>query len=198
MGNCCSSSKKENNTTSLPDLSEKESKALHQKELDKVAAKWRQDTKDIWNRKVADLPVHMDLPRLGRKIRITKNGQLILDKSQTQTREMNQREIVFEFLKILADLIETQTGEQGEEGPKGDDVLELIEEKYYNFIKPEGDVSQQLQAFFKEGLPQDAKIFKILKMCHQKIIFPGYYYLKSLLFEQESSKVIIETKIQLF
>jgi len=185
MGNCFKSPPTPpTDSKTLQDIQNLESRTAHQEQLNQVAEKWKDDSKKIWSRPISELPVHLDLPRLGRKIRIIENGRPVFDKMTTKIIEENHREIVFQFLKILADILQHISGQENEQN----ELLEIIEEKYYHHIKTEGDMSQQLLSFFKEEIPEQDHLIKLLKLCHQKMVFPGYYYLKSFLFEKETFK----------
>lgn len=128
MGNCCTTTPEaQTQTTTTPrkdTAKEAENKQLEIKKLNEVAEKWKDDSRKIWQRPIDDLPVHLDLPRLGRKIRIYRDSQVIFDKATTKTNSENQRDIVFQFLKVLADTVsETTKAEDSEK------ILALIEEK---------------------------------------------------------------------
>ena len=62
-------------------------------------------------------------------------------------------------------------------------------------ISGKGDISQQLLRFFVDYLPADGRTIKVLKACHQKIVFPGFYHVKSKLFDRMPFKVICDRKM---
>jgi len=57
-------------------------------------------------------------------------------------------------------------------------------EDFSKYILEEGDISQQLISYFSEVVGEHTKTMKVLKSCHQKIILPGYYYLKAHFYEE--------------
>jgi len=129
---------------------------------------WTGDTENIWGRKLGDLSAHMDLPRLGHKMRIFRNGERVMINPSTK-------------VGIVHDILTTLTRELEET----EEILAVTNEKFYDFVHQDGsgDISQQLLNFLTEYYSESSKIQSVLCLCHQKIVFPAFYSIKSHLFE---------------
>mmetsp|Transcript_29026 Transcript_29026/g.81203 ORF Transcript_29026/g.81203 Transcript_29026/m.81203 type:complete len:282 (+) Transcript_29026:250-1095(+) len=133
---------------------------------------WKDKTRDIWSRDLVNLPVHMDIPRLGARMKIVGLGEEGEEKAFTE--DKSRPELVKEILLNIA---------QAVEDPQS---VENIENHYFDHIDAEGkgDIAQQLLKFFQEHVSDTCRMAKILKACHQKIVFPGFYQIKSKLYSQ--------------
>lgn len=127
--------------------------------------KWIDDIDKIWRRKLSDLPVHMDIPRLGHKIRLIKDGEAVAFAEESDPKP----EIVRKLFVALATALE-----------ESEEFLKSIDDHFYEVVKREGtgDISQQLSSFLQTYVAPDSRFERVLKLCHQKMVFPAFYYLK--------------------
>eukprot|EP01132_Coremiostelium_polycephalum_P006643 gene6643-8219_t len=115
---------------------------------------------------------------------INKNHQLLENKSKytslttltqtgfTTSQVLKKEEVVYQVLTSLAHLLD---------GPEKE---RMIKDQFSNYIKGNGDMSQQLLGLLgSEAVGEHSKLMSLLKVCHQKIILPGYYFIKANLFE---------------
>eukprot|EP00008_Paramoeba_atlantica_P003289 CAMPEP_0201475628 /NCGR_PEP_ID=MMETSP0151_2-20130828/1012_1 /ASSEMBLY_ACC=CAM_ASM_000257 /TAXON_ID=200890 /ORGANISM="Paramoeba atlantica, Strain 621/1 / CCAP 1560/9" /LENGTH=265 /DNA_ID=CAMNT_0047855767 /DNA_START=64 /DNA_END=858 /DNA_ORIENTATION=+ len=133
---------------------------------------WRDTVKNIWNREIGQLPVHTDIPRLGSRMKVFDGeGKLTMEDIPEDT---PRAELVQRLLSSVAGALNDE------------ESLEVVKSKYYEYIDEggKGDISQQLLKLLVEHFPKSGKTIKILKACHQKIVFPGFYHIKSKFFEQ--------------
>ncbi|KAK5581645.1 hypothetical protein RB653_001682 [Dictyostelium firmibasis] len=84
---------------------------------------------------------------------------------------LKKEEVVYQVLTNLAHLLD------GEEKEK------RIKSTFSNYIKGSGDMSQQLLALLGQEVGESSRLMQLLKVCHQKIILPSYYFIKANLFE---------------
>ncbi|EGC35413.1 hypothetical protein DICPUDRAFT_47703 [Dictyostelium purpureum] len=84
---------------------------------------------------------------------------------------LKKEEVVYQVLTNLAHLLD------GEEKEK------RIKNNFSNYIKGSGDMSQQLLALLGAEVGENSRLMSLLKVCHQKIILPSYYFIKANLFE---------------
>jgi len=184
MGLCLSSGaqdedvarKKPRRAFSLKDEKGQYKTSAHKEEFDD--AKWEEDTKAIWNRPLAQLSCHMDLPRLGHKMKVLLNDQPV-GKGEEEMEDAGKMQVVLEILLIIA--------ESCQEKPE---TVEEIRDRYYQYVNEDGtgDLSQQLKKFLDEVIPEHSKICSILSVCHQKIVFPAYYSIKQRVHDQLAFK----------
>ncbi|KAN0040643.1 hypothetical protein ACTA71_008981 [Dictyostelium dimigraforme] len=85
---------------------------------------------------------------------------------------LKKEEVVYQVLTNLAHLLD------GEEKEK------RIKSTFSNYIKGSGDMSQQLLALLGQEVGENSRLMQLLKVCHQKIILPSYYFIKANLFEE--------------
>mmetsp|Transcript_15472 Transcript_15472/g.60493 ORF Transcript_15472/g.60493 Transcript_15472/m.60493 type:complete len:281 (-) Transcript_15472:96-938(-) len=130
-------------------------------------SKWKEDTRNIWERELQHLSVHMDLPRLGHKIQVFVDGkQVELKMKDGDTKS----KVVFEVLLAIADAAQ-----------EPEETIHFIRTRYDEFVKADGsgDTSQQLKSFLTEVVPHDSRLDHVLSLCHQKIVFPAFYSIKT-------------------
>eukprot|EP01094_Clydonella_sp_ATCC50884_P022463 TRINITY_DN5161_c0_g1_i1.p1 TRINITY_DN5161_c0_g1~~TRINITY_DN5161_c0_g1_i1.p1 ORF type:complete len:323 (+),score=78.84 TRINITY_DN5161_c0_g1_i1:286-1254(+) len=134
-------------------------------------SKWQEDTRSIWSRGLADLPVHMDLPRLAHRMRIFDRDRKECSESDSSKERVA---IVHSHLTVLSRLL-------GEE-----DMEKAINDRYYEYVREDGqgDVSQQLLRFLSEVVGDNSRLGAVLRACHQKMVFPGFYSIKNNIFER--------------
>jgi len=141
-------------------------------------SKWEEDTRSIWNRPLSQLSCHMDLPRLGHKMKIFHNEQPV-SKSEEEMEGAGKMQVVLDIIMTIAE----NCGETPE-------LMEDIRNRYYQFVNEDGsgDLSQQLKAFLEEVIPENSRLCSILSLCHQKIVFPAYYTIKQKVHDQLAFK----------
>jgi len=163
--------RKRSSTYSLKNEKGEFKTSAHTKEFN--ASKWEEDTKAIWDRPLATLSCHMDLPRLGHKMKIFKNDEII--GAPDEDGEAQSK------MQVVQDILIT-TAETCGESPE---LIEAIRNQYYDFVHQDGsgDISQQLKSFLEAVIPDGTKLSHILCLCHQKIVFPAYYSIKQNIFD---------------
>ncbi|EFA78551.1 hypothetical protein PPL_09203 [Heterostelium album PN500] len=89
----------------------------------------------------------------------------------TTAQVLKKEEVVLQVLLSLAGLLDGPEKEQ------------QIKEQYSDHIKGVGDISQQLLSLLTNVVLEQSRMMQLLKVCHQKIILPAYYFIKANLFE---------------
>jgi len=136
-----------------------------------TATDLKQDISTKWHKPYHTLPVHVDIPRLAKKIVIygdgvivhntpednacnTSSGNLFADLSQQDT---TIRDIILTLSKWLGDSPEQQ---------------EIIASRYAGFFG-NGDPSLSLNEFIEQVVGVDSKVVRVFKGCNQSILAPG-------------------------
>lgn len=130
-------------------------------------SKWKDDTRNIWERELQHLSVHMDLPRLGHKIQVFVEGRPV----EVKMKEGDTKsKMVYAVLLAIADASQ-----------EPEETIHYIRTRYDEFVKADGsgDTSQQLKSFLTEVVPHDSRLDHVLSLCHQKIVFPAFYSIKT-------------------
>lgn len=132
--------------------------SAHTKEFN--ASKWEEDTKAIWDRPLSSLSCHMDLPRLGHKMKIYLNDEMVSGPEEGVSQSKMQ---------VVQDILIT-TAESCGEPPE---LIESIRNRYYDYVHEDGsgDLSQQLKSFLENVIPDGCKLSHILCLCHQKKLY---------------------------
>lgn len=109
----------------------------------------------------------MDLPRLGHKIQVFVEGEQVevkLKEGDTKSK------MVYSVLLAIADASQ-----------EPEETIHYIRTRYDEFVKADGsgDTSQQLKSFLTEVVPHDSRLDHVLSLCHQKIVFPAFYSIKT-------------------
>jgi len=131
---------------------------------------WKDKTREIWARDISQLPVHTDIPRLGARMKVyDSEGKPTLEEIPDS---VTRAELVQRLLIAISGSLNDH------------DSVTAEKEKYFEFVDDsgKGDISQQLLRFLVEALSGESLTVKVLKACHQKIVFPGFYHVKSRLF----------------
>eukprot|EP01098_Paradermamoeba_levis_P013196 TRINITY_DN5968_c0_g1_i1.p1 TRINITY_DN5968_c0_g1~~TRINITY_DN5968_c0_g1_i1.p1 ORF type:complete len:284 (-),score=39.26 TRINITY_DN5968_c0_g1_i1:88-939(-) len=136
---------------------------------------WQDDTKEIWQREMRQLPVHIDLPRLCRKLYIFDNQNMVCGNNETATSNNEIRDLILRILLILSEYLDGDI--------KRDEVKARFEGYFVN-QQDTGNISSGLSKFLNEVIGDNSKAGQVLKACHQKIIFPGFYLIKSKIYPQ--------------
>eukprot|EP01133_Synstelium_polycarpum_P015348 gene15348-18207_t len=84
---------------------------------------------------------------------------------------LKKQEVVLQILVTLAHLLD------------GEEKERAIREQYTTYIKGVGDMSQQLVALLGTVVGETSRMMAVLKVCHQKIILPAYYFIKANMFD---------------
>jgi len=178
----CGSSKEETDSGEAPARAERGSgnndstiQGTSTKKHEWSESRWVDDTKEIWARKIDDLPVHMDVPRLGAKLRILREGEKITREESIDLETLAKPQLVYEVLLTMVEGIEEE-----------EEVAQKIKDEFFNYVNSDGsgDISMQLLSFLKEILTKETKIGRVLKACHQKIVFPAFYSIKSAVYDE--------------
>ena len=171
MGNCFNN---DEDSSEDPKNAEKTEETINKPNGEEVIelpdkTKWKEDIVAIWKRNFSELPAHSDLPRLGRKIKLfDKDNNLILGPEQYEG--LTSQKIVQLLIKTLCQHFEPE-------------LVEGVENRFDEFVKKEGDTSMQLLGFLNDVIKDDSKVSKILKLTHQKIIFPAFYRVKGMVYK---------------
>ncbi|KYR02834.1 hypothetical protein DLAC_00302 [Tieghemostelium lacteum] len=97
---------------------------------------------------------------------LTSTGML------TTSQVLRKEEVVLQVLSGLTYLLD------GEEKEK------MVRDQFPLYIKSNGgDLSQQLLGFLAV-IGENSRVMSLLKVCHQKVILPSYYFIKSNLIEE--------------
>jgi len=144
--------------------------------------RWRSDSKQVWCKALPLLPTNMDIPRLGLRTHIfnAQGDDLLAALKETDNGPAASSSANTSNAKKKSYIVEQILYHLGKE-LNDEKFLAALKEKYYTFVNSndQGDISQQLLAFFKEAIPEDTPLCNVLKCCHQKIIFPGFYSIKN-------------------
>lgn len=138
-----------------------------------------------WSRPVKTLPVHVDVPRLARKMAIyadnNKNhvlhaakdtGAGLSDDAPLGTVNKHP-DAQLHDQRIIRDIILTLSIHLGE--PK--EQQRHIEAKFPEYFGP-GDTSVALREYMENVVGDDSKVIGVLKACNQSILAPGVLKLK--------------------
>ncbi|GAM28806.1 hypothetical protein SAMD00019534_119820 [Acytostelium subglobosum LB1] len=85
---------------------------------------------------------------------------------------LKKEEVVLQVLLALAQLLD------------GPEKRQQINDQYTTYIKGVGDISQQLLSLLTNVVGEESRMMQLLKVCHQKIILPAYYFIKANIYEE--------------
>jgi len=126
---------------------------------------------NVWSRPYHKLPIHIDIPRLSKKIRVY-SGEKCLHGNPDG--ELEGEEIIYFLLLTLAKELEDF------------DACNFIEKHFRTIVdeyaEPGNDTSGELSRFLKAMVTEvgsEGKMLRVLKAVHQKVIFSGFYLLQS-------------------
>jgi len=143
-------------------------------------ANWKEDTKSIWSRPSHKLPIHTDIPKLFKKIKVFSvtvvensldipprkiDRKLLFDGSSTEMSHNSINQSVKLFLEILSKNISDERMYKN---------IELFDKIAYD-----GNISDKITKFlnyFSEESPQPTVL--VLKGINEKIIFPAICLMK--------------------
>lgn len=243
---CCLSDKKKQKKTSVDkkkDPRAAEHVVAGAEREDWREGSWKEDIQRIWEREIEKLPVHIDLPRLCKKVILIQNGEVIHDlmnnpnhslnapipklPSSSQSEDVNNmynnpsnsehheprddqvlsprtelnRQVTQTLLLLLKTMLNifdnnNNTNEEGEEvnedvnnvnnpttkkrkmiGTSQGELESLLDELHNTHLRDCHDIPQGLEYILVTL--RNTHTESILRCCHQKVIFPAYYLLKS-------------------
>lgn len=128
------------------------------------------EVRDKWKRPVEALPVHVDIPRLARKITVytTKSDhnskQPVLSNSQDDpaSGDFNDNIVIKELLRSLSrHLGEPETQQEN------------IDTQFMDYFKRTADPSLALADFLSAVVGHDSPTAGVLKACNQSVLAPG-------------------------
>ena len=148
----------------------------------------------LWSRNLSRLPVHKDLARLSNNIEILDEDGLTVSLmtlptchrqysltfrafsqiyKEPENSEVPGHQSAREILTILASKL------------KDKPMIEAIDSKFSEFVKPNGDLSEQLLQFFGSGaFEEGSPTVKVLKCINQEIVYPAVMVLRNLMYEK--------------
>eukprot|EP00005_Dracoamoeba_jomungandri_P000888 CAMPEP_0174251788 /NCGR_PEP_ID=MMETSP0439-20130205/1503_1 /TAXON_ID=0 /ORGANISM="Stereomyxa ramosa, Strain Chinc5" /LENGTH=295 /DNA_ID=CAMNT_0015332201 /DNA_START=64 /DNA_END=951 /DNA_ORIENTATION=+ len=137
-------------------------------------SKWQDDIREIWNRTLWELPTYMDLPRLATRMEIyDAEGDKLTEDVNPQNYDKLQ--IMYQIFVTLAEALNEE-----------DEFQEKIKDTFYEYLDPDndGETTQQLRLFLKEVITEDTLVGKVMKACHQKMIFSAFYCIKNRIWDK--------------
>eukprot|EP00026_Physarum_polycephalum_P009233 Phypoly_transcript_09347.p1 GENE.Phypoly_transcript_09347~~Phypoly_transcript_09347.p1 ORF type:complete len:279 (-),score=43.48 Phypoly_transcript_09347:168-1004(-) len=139
-----------------------------------VAGDLMTEIRDKWKRPLETLPVHVDIPRLARKISIytvspDKSKQVVL----TTQDDLPGGEPTSDN-HIIKELIKTLSKHLGEPATQ----QESIDSNFMEYFKRTADPSLALADFLSTVVGHDSLTAGVLKACNQSVLAPGVLKLK--------------------
>jgi len=139
-----------------------------------VAADLLTEISTKWERPYHTLPVHVDIPRLAKKIAIYGNGGIV---HRPPDDELSSSGSLFNTTpridNTIRDIIVTLSEWLGEPKEKQEEILA----QYPKFFGS-GDPSLSLTEFLDNIVGPTSKVVNVLKACNQSILAPGVLKLK--------------------
>lgn len=130
------------------------------------------ELKDKWTRPLVSLPVHVDIPRLARKITIyssTSNSSSSTNKQPVLiSREEAETDAASDNL-VIKDLIKTISQQLGEPPEQ----QQNIDSKFMDYFGKTADPSQALAEFLENVVGHNSNTARVLKACNQSVLAPG-------------------------
>eukprot|EP01125_Pyxidicula_operculata_P019405 TRINITY_DN7039_c0_g1_i1.p1 TRINITY_DN7039_c0_g1~~TRINITY_DN7039_c0_g1_i1.p1 ORF type:complete len:1343 (-),score=365.01 TRINITY_DN7039_c0_g1_i1:152-4180(-) len=125
-----------------------------------------------WDRKIVELPVHKDVPRLIKNIRVyNEKGVVVFDGKN----DKNDRKLLIKsLLMVLSDLL------------REDDISSIVESQFDKFFSdPQAEIQEQLKNLFTHaGIVDDCRTYRVLKCIQQEILFPPMMELREQIYKQ--------------
>jgi len=140
-----------------------------------VAADLLKEISTKWERPYHTLPVHVDIPRLAKKIVIYGNG-VIVHRPPDEEMHSSSGNLFSTTPRVdntVRDIIVTLSGWLGEPKEKQEEIFS----QYSNFFGG-GDPSLSLTEFLDNIVGPTSKVVNVLKACNQSILAPGVLKLK--------------------
>jgi len=146
------------------------------------------ELRDKWTRPLPSLPVHVDIPRLARKITVysstsssrstnTSNkhpvlvrqptDQQLLQSPSSSTSTESDSMVIKELIRTLSRQLGEPTSQQ-----------ENIDSHFMDYFSKTADPSQALAEFLEAIVGHDSHTARVLKACNQSVLAPGVLKLK--------------------
>jgi len=135
------------------------------------------EVRDKWTRPLVSLPVHVDIPRLARKISIythISSKQVVLVGQDDINGSNNDTSPAHNDQLVIKDLILTLSEHLGE--PSSQQLN--IDSNFLEYFKRSSDTSQALADFLGAVVGRESQTAKVLKACNQSVLAPGVLKLK--------------------
>ena len=131
------------------------------------------EVRDKWKRPVESLPVHVDIPRLARKMSVytsspNNSKQPVLSAANNEINNDSQ---------VMKELIRTLSKYLGEPQTQQDN----IDNNFMEYFKRTADPSLALADFLNGVVGHESRTAGVLKACNQSVLAPGVLVLSSLL-----------------
>lgn len=134
------------------------------------------ELRDKWSRPLVALPVHVDIPRLARKITVyssnapsssvaNNNKQPVLlqrEEGATEADATTDNLVIKELLRTLSKQLDESPEQQ-----------EKIDTKFLEYFSKTADTSQALAEFLEMVVLHDSRTSRVLKACNQSVLAPG-------------------------
>jgi hypothetical protein len=126
------------------------------------------EVRDKWKRPLETLPVHVDIPRLARKISVftvepDNTKKIVLSPQDDLPSESNtESQVIKELLKTLSKYLgESETQQTN------------IDTKFMEYFKRTADPSLALADFLSDVVGHESPTACVLKACNQSVLAPG-------------------------
>jgi len=135
---------------------------------------------DKWKRPLHNLPVHVDIPRLARKISIytapspSSKEPVLIGKDDVNASNNDKSSAAHNDNLVMKDLILTLAKHLGETDTQQDN----IDSNFLAYFKKTADPSQALADFLASIVGAESQTAKVLKACNQSVLAPGVLKLK--------------------
>jgi len=129
-----------------------------------------------WQKPYHTLPVHVDIPRLAKKIIIYGDGEIVHKPQEDNACNTSSGNLFADLPRqdnTIKDIIVTLSKWLGD----SQEQQESISTKYASFFGS-GDPSLSLNEFIEHVVGVDSNVVKVLKACNQSILAPGVLKLK--------------------
>jgi len=132
-----------------------------------------------WEKPYHTLPVHVDIPRLGKKISIYVNNTVVHqadtdDLAALRAGAMMDTPRGSQDHTVIRDIVVSLSKHLGEAQSQQD----ALRARFSEFFHPAGDPSLALSEYLEQVVGVDSKVLGVLKACNQSILAPGVLKLK--------------------
>jgi hypothetical protein len=130
------------------------------------------EVRDKWKRPLAALPVHVDIPRLARKISVftvsaNNSKQCVLSQDDLTSNEPNDNQVIKGLIRVLSKHLGEPETQQ-----------ENIDTQFMEYFKRTADPSLALSDFMSGVVGSESLTACVLKACNQSVLAPGVLKLK--------------------
>eukprot|EP01126_Amoeba_proteus_P037944 TRINITY_DN3934_c0_g2_i5.p1 TRINITY_DN3934_c0_g2~~TRINITY_DN3934_c0_g2_i5.p1 ORF type:complete len:251 (-),score=37.59 TRINITY_DN3934_c0_g2_i5:108-860(-) len=126
----------------------------------------------LFFRPVAKLPVHIDVPRLCKKIVVSVAEETHFDGKKTKYNDKPNQDVTKTLLMTVATLL------------NDDDCITCLKNNFDEHLSGGGDVGTKLASWFTETietLGKEPPTLLLFKTVHQQCIFPAFYCMRNLI-----------------